>query len=73
MAAGFAFDLSANAYLLLGIPITVGFQALVARRPLRALWLLQAPPFAFGPRSIAAVVVLSIAPVIQVHARGQRR
>ena len=62
MAVGFALQLSANAYLLLGIPITVGFQLLVARRPLRALWLRQGPPFAFGRRSVAAVFGLSIAP-----------
>jgi membrane protease YdiL (CAAX protease family) len=64
MALGFAFRLGAEAYLLLGIPITIGFQILVVRRPLRSLWLLQAPPMTFTPRSIAATVVLAIAPAI---------
>jgi membrane protease YdiL (CAAX protease family) len=62
MALGFAFGLSAEGYLLLGIPITIAFQALVVRRPLRALWLRNAPLVAFTPRSIVAVVVVAVAP-----------
>jgi len=71
IALGLAFRLSAEAYLLVGIPITVAFQLLVVRRPLRSLWLRQAPPMRFTPRSIAAIVVLAIAPAI-VAARGVR-
>jgi membrane protease YdiL (CAAX protease family) len=71
MALGFAFRLGAEAYLLLGIPITIAFQVLVVRRPLRALWLRQAPPMTFTPRSIGAIVVLAIAPAI-VAASGVR-
>ena len=71
IALGFAFRLGAEAYLLLVIPITIGFQILVVRRPLRSLWLLQAPPMTFTPRSIAATVVLAIAPAI-VAVRGIR-
>lgn len=33
MALGFAFRLGAEAYLLLGIPITIAFQVVVVRRP----------------------------------------
>jgi membrane protease YdiL (CAAX protease family) len=62
MALGFAFSLSAEGYLLLGIPITIAFQVLVARRPLRALWLRDAPPMTFTARSIVATVVIAIAP-----------
>ena len=62
MAIGFAFRLSAEGYLLVGIPITVAFQVLVVRRPLRALWLRGTPPMTFTPRSIVAVVVVAIAP-----------
>jgi len=36
---GFAFRPDPNTYVLLGIPITLLFQVLVARRPLRELWL----------------------------------
>jgi membrane protease YdiL (CAAX protease family) len=64
MALGFAFGLSANSYLLLGIPITIAFQLLVARRPLRALWLRDAPAMSVSPRSVMAVIVVAIAPVV---------
>lgn len=64
MAVGFAFGLGANAYLLLGIPITIAFQALVARRPLLALWLRHAPAMSITPRLAAAVIVVAIAPAI---------
>jgi membrane protease YdiL (CAAX protease family) len=64
MALGFAFGLGAEAYLLVGIPITVGFQVLVVRRPLRSLWLRDAPAMSFTRRSWLAVVVLAIAPGI---------
>ena len=71
IALGFAFGLGAEAYLLLGIPITIAFQMLVVRRPLRSLWLRQAPPMTFSPRSVVAIVVLAIAPAI-VAASGFR-
>lgn len=71
MALGFAFRLSADAYLLVGIPITVAFQLLVVRRPLQSLWLRHAPPMRFTPRSIAAIALLAIAPTMVV-ARGFR-
>jgi membrane protease YdiL (CAAX protease family) len=71
IALGFAFRLEAEAYLLLGIPITIGFQILVVRRPLRSLWLRQALPMTFTPRSMVAIVVLAIAPAI-VAAGGIR-
>jgi membrane protease YdiL (CAAX protease family) len=71
VAFGFAFRLGAEAYLLLGIPITIGFQILVVRRPLRSLWLRQAPPMTFTPRSVVAIVVLAIAPAV-VAAGGVR-
>jgi membrane protease YdiL (CAAX protease family) len=64
MALGFAFRLGAEAYLLLGIPITIGFQILVVRRPLRSLWLRQAPPLTFTPRSMVAIVGMAIAPAV---------
>jgi hypothetical protein len=33
VVAGYLLPISANAYLLLGIPLTIGFQVLVRRRP----------------------------------------
>jgi len=71
MALGFAFRLSADGYLLVGIPITVAFQVLVVRQPLRALWLRDTPSMAFTPRSIVAIIVVAIAPAAIVI-RGVR-
>lgn len=62
MSCGAILGLGAEAYLLLGIPITIGFQVLVVRRPLRALWLCAAPPLRFTPRSALAMLVVAIAP-----------
>lgn len=42
MALGLSLNLDVNEYLLLGVPLTVGFQLLV-RRPLLALWVRDAP------------------------------
>jgi membrane protease YdiL (CAAX protease family) len=64
MAIGFAFGLGADAYLLVGIPITIAFQVLVVRRPLRSLWLRGGPPMTFTARSAIAVVVVAIAPAV---------
>jgi membrane protease YdiL (CAAX protease family) len=71
MALGFAFRLSAEGYLLVGIPITIAFQVLVVRQPLRALWMRGSPALTFTPRSIVAVAVVAIAPAAIVI-RGVR-
>lgn len=72
MAVGFVLGLSADAYLLLGIPITVAFQVLVVRRPLRALWLHDAPALSLTPRSLVAIVVVAIAPAtVAIRGAGQ--
>jgi membrane protease YdiL (CAAX protease family) len=62
MAIGFAFGLSAEGYLLAGIPITIAFQVLVVRRPLRALWLRDARRISFTARSFLATALVAIAP-----------
>lgn len=64
IALGYAFRLPADVYLLVGIPITLAFQALVARRPLQAMWLRTVPAFAFTRASTAAVVAIGVAPGI---------
>jgi hypothetical protein len=71
MGLGAALGLGAEGYLLPGVPITIGFQALVVRRPLRSLWLRHAPPMTFTVPSVVAIVVLAIAPAI-VAVRGIR-
>jgi membrane protease YdiL (CAAX protease family) len=61
-ALGSVYALSADGYLLLGIPTTIAFQVLVVRRPLRAVWLRAMPAMTFTRRSVVAVVVVAIAP-----------
>ena len=46
MAGGWLFRLDPNVYLLLGVPLPVLFQWLVRRRPIRALWVREASPYA---------------------------
>jgi len=43
MALGWTLKLDPNQYLLLGTPLTVIFQLFVNRRPLRAMWVRNAP------------------------------
>ena len=43
MAMGWLLKLDGKAYMLLGLPLTAGFQVVVARRPIRALWVRNAP------------------------------
>ena len=62
MGLGFVFRLSVEAYLLLGIPITIAFQALIIRTPLRSLWLRHIPPMSFTRRSVVAIALVSLAP-----------
>lgn len=50
-------------YLLLGIPLTIGFQILVRRRPLRELWARDATRFTLDKRGLVLAAVLVAAPV----------
>jgi len=43
IAAGQVLGLGPTAYVLLGLPVTIAFQVVVARRSIRALWLREAP------------------------------
>ncbi len=65
MGLGVLVGGDAEAYLLLGIPLTAAFQRLVRRRPLRELWVRDggpgAPP---NRRDLAVVSLLAIAPVV---------
>jgi hypothetical protein len=70
---GYAFHLSADAYLLLGVPLTAGFQVLVRRRPLRELWVAAAARFTVDTRGAVLAVALAVAPGIyaaDAFARG---
>ncbi|HVT06761.1 MAG TPA: CPBP family intramembrane glutamic endopeptidase [Polyangia bacterium] len=62
IGAGFALRLRPDAYLLLGVPLTVVFQLLVARRPLRAAWLRQGAELRLDGRWLALAAALAFYP-----------
>lgn len=60
MAAGWLLPIDSNGYLLLGIPLTVIFQVVVRRRPLRELYATGSP--ALDRRGLALATVLAVVP-----------
>ena len=62
VAAGYLLRLSANGYLLLGVPLTAAFQLLVRRRPLRELFAGNTSRFALSRRGAAMAAVLAAVP-----------
>ncbi len=63
MSIGWAFGLSANAYLLVGIPLLLLFQRFVARRPILEVWFAKPGRFAlpwWGWLIAAAFMVLPV-------------
>src|SRR4051812_38107421 len=66
MACGWLPRLDANAYLLLGVPLTVLFQLLVRRQSLRALWARGAPAFRLGWKGLLIALGLSVIPMLEL-------
>lgn len=62
VALGYLLPASAEGYLLLGIPLTVIFQLLVRRRPLRELWVRGAARFRLGRGGVALACGLALVP-----------
>lgn len=62
VALGYLFCPNDLAYLLLGVPLTIGFQALVRRRPLRELWVRDAARFTLDRRGLVLAAALVAAP-----------
>jgi hypothetical protein len=62
MMAGYLLHLSSDAYLLLGIPLTIGFQVLVRRRPLRELFARTTAQVSLGKRGLAVATALALVP-----------
>jgi hypothetical protein len=58
MALGFGLRLDANSYLLIGIPLTLAFQILIRRAPLRSLWVREAPRARPGFLIVGAVLAI---------------
>ncbi len=63
---GEALDMNPNVYLVAGIPLVAAFQLLVARRPLRALWVRDAPAFVLTPRVALVGALLAVVPVVML-------
>ena len=59
---GYLLPVSENGYLLLGIPLTIGFQKLVRRRPLRELWAGNTTRFALDKPGVGMAAVLAAVP-----------
>ncbi len=62
VAAGYLLPIGDNGYLLLGIPLTIGFQLLVRRRPLRELFAADTTRFALGGQGAAIAAALAVVP-----------
>ena len=63
MAAGFAFHLDANSYLVLGVPLVVLFQWQVQRKPLCQLWVRDANAFRLDRYGMAIAIALMLLPI----------
>ena len=73
ISLGFAFRLKTEAYLLLGIPLSILFQLVVARQPLINLWLRQESTFTLRPLGWIITLCFLIYPVSQVIVLGSEQ
>ncbi|MBI2516613.1 MAG: CPBP family intramembrane metalloprotease [Opitutae bacterium] len=64
MAAGSLFKLGGSGYLLLGVPLVVAFQLLIARRPLRQLWARDPGSFRMDFKTLLMALTLISVPVL---------
>jgi membrane protease YdiL (CAAX protease family) len=64
VAVGYLLPISSNGYLLLGIPLTIAFQVLVRRRPLRELFAAGTARFSLDRSGIVLAVALAVVPVV---------
>lgn len=63
MMLGVLLRLDANQYLLIGVPLTALFQIFLRRRPLRALWVREAPTFSLDKIGWKWTAALAIVPI----------
>lgn len=62
-ALGFALELDPVPYLLLGIPFTLVFQVVVARRPIRTMWVRDGRPLRLDRAGMVIAVGLALLPL----------
>lgn len=70
ISLGFIFGLNTEAYLLLGIPLSILFQLLVVRKPLHKLWLQQETNFTLKPLGWSLTLCFLIYPVSRIIVLG---
>jgi membrane protease YdiL (CAAX protease family) len=63
---GYLLPRDPNLYLLVGIPLTLAFQKLVRRRPIRELWVRDTASFTLDRAGKILAVVLAIAPAVML-------
>lgn len=73
MAAGYLLPISSDGYLLLGVPLTVAFQLLVRRRPLRELFAPPTRTFAWDGKALATAGALALLPAVYAVGAVQSR
>jgi len=73
MAGGFYFHLGPVAYQALGLPLIVGFQLVIARRPLHQLWARDAPSFRLdrGTLVLAGILMIACAALLLLGRAGR--
>ena len=65
VALGYGAHLSADTYLLAGVPLTVAFQLLVRRAPLSALWVRDRAPARIGKLVVGLGLLFGATPALQ--------
>lgn len=72
---GHVLRADSETYLLMGVPLTVAFQLLIRRRPLREFWVRDAPAFTLDRRGVALAGALMVTPLhfgLQAVLQGAR-
>jgi membrane protease YdiL (CAAX protease family) len=71
---GWLLRLQLELYLVIGVPITFAFQRFVRRQPLRAMWVISAPPFRLdGKGKVIALGLAAIPLVLAVTTAAARQ
>lgn len=70
MALGWLLRLDRNAYVLLGVPLTLAFQLWVRRQPVRALWVSAAPALRPNAAWVLATLALAALPLYKLVDAG---
>jgi len=66
IAAGLLLDMSPQAYLVFGIPLTAGFQLFVRKRPIKDLWVRGGPGLSLRTVSLKLAILLAIVPFVNL-------